>query len=76
MTKPDARNALTSDARQALCGALLALRDDPLVDVAVITGAEGNFCAGGDVRTMGETDPKAIAARMADVAETAEMLGA
>ena len=76
LDEPDARNALTSDARSRLRAALVALRDDPLVDVAVITGAEGNFCAGGDVRTMGESDPKAIAARMADVAETAEMLGA
>ncbi|TDI66670.1 MAG: enoyl-CoA hydratase/isomerase family protein [Alphaproteobacteria bacterium] len=76
LDEPDARNALTSDARSRLRAALVALRDDPLVDVAVITGAEGNFCAGGDVRTMGESDPKAIAARMADVAETAEMLAA
>lgn len=76
LDEPDARNALTAQARADLRAALSQLGDDPLVDVLVITGAGGNFCAGGDVRTMGETDREAIAGRMADVAKTAEMLGA
>ena len=76
LDEPDARNALTAQARADLRAALSQLGDDPLVDVLVITGAGGNFCAGGDVRTMGETDREAIAGRMADVAKTAEMLAA
>ncbi|MCZ6448294.1 MAG: enoyl-CoA hydratase/isomerase family protein, partial [Alphaproteobacteria bacterium] len=76
LDEPDARNALTAQARAGLRAALSQLGDDKQVDVLVITGAGGNFCAGGDVRTMGETDPKAIAGRMADVAKTAEMLAA
>jgi enoyl-CoA hydratase/carnithine racemase len=76
LDEPDARNALTAEAREALRGALSALKDDAEVDALVITGAEGNFCAGGDVRTMGETNRRTIARRMADVAKTAEMLAA
>ena len=76
LDEPAARNALTAEARDGLRGALSALKDDAQVDVAVITGAEGNFCAGGDVRTMGETNRRTIARRMADVAKTAEMLAA
>ncbi len=76
LDEPDARNALTAEAREALRAALSALQDDAQVDVLVITGADGNFCAGGDVRTMGESNRRAIARRMADVAKTAEMLAA
>lgn len=76
LDEPEARNALTAEARAALRTALDALADDPEVDVVVITGAGGNFCAGGDVRTMGETNPRAIASRMAEVAETAEAAAA
>jgi enoyl-CoA hydratase/carnithine racemase len=74
LDEPKARNALTAQTRKEMRAALGALSDDAEVDVLVITGAEGNFCAGGDVRTMGETDPRAIETRMADVAKTAEML--
>ena len=76
LDEPELRNALTAETRAALRGALAELREDTDIDVLVIAGAGGNFSAGGDVRTMGETDPDAIAARMADVAETAAMLAA
>ena len=71
---PEIRNALTADARAELRNALTALAEDRDVDVVVISGAEGNFCAGGDIRTMGETDQGVIRERMADVAGTAEMV--
>lgn len=71
LDEPEVRNALTAGTREALRAALLELRADEGVDALVIGGAGGNFCAGGDVRTMGETDAKAIEARMAEVAETA-----
>lgn len=74
LNEPDVRNALTAEARDQLRAALGALEDDPDVDVLVITGAYGNFCAGGDVRTMGESSRRAVADRMAEVARTAEAL--
>jgi 2-(1,2-epoxy-1,2-dihydrophenyl)acetyl-CoA isomerase len=74
LDEPQLRNALTAEARGELRDALTGLATDPEVDVLVITGAEGHFCAGGDIRTMGESDPKLIDERMDDVAKTAEMV--
>ena len=74
LDEPRLRNALTAEARGELRTALGTLAGDPEVDVLVITGGEGHFCAGGDTRTMGETDPKVIIERMADVTKTAEMV--
>lgn len=76
LNAPKVRNALTAEMRTALRGALKTLAADDKVHALVITGAEGNFCAGGDVRTMGETDAHKIRARMAEVAETAEAVAA
>ncbi len=76
LDEPKARNALTAEARSQLRDALGALAADPEVDALVITGAGGHFCAGGDIRTMGETDTAVIIERMGDVAKTAEMVAA
>ena len=71
LDEPKIRNALTAETRIELRDALESLAADPAIHVLVITGAGGNFCAGGDVRTMGETDISKIDARMNDVAATA-----
>jgi 2-(1,2-epoxy-1,2-dihydrophenyl)acetyl-CoA isomerase len=71
LDEPKIRNALTAEARIELRDALESLAADPAIHALVITGAGGNFCAGGDVRTMGETDIARIDARMNDVAVTA-----
>ena len=71
LNAPKLRNALTAEMRDELRAALARLATDDSVHALVITGAGGNFCAGGDVRTMGETDPHKIRARMSEVAEIA-----
>lgn len=76
LDEPKARNALTAETRVELRDQLEILRADPGVHALVITGAGGNFCAGGDVRTMGETDPEKIRARMTEVAQAAEAVAA
>jgi 2-(1,2-epoxy-1,2-dihydrophenyl)acetyl-CoA isomerase len=73
---PELRNALTAEMRVELRDALSALESDSAVRAVVLTGAGGHFCAGGDVRTMGETDPARIDQRMNDVALTAEAVAA
>lgn len=65
------RNALTSTMRTALRDALTSLADDGGIDTVILTGAGGQFCAGGDIRTMGERDPERIRERMAAVREAA-----
>lgn len=76
LDEPELRNALTAEARGQLREALAGHAADPDIDALVITGAGGHFCAGGDIRTMGETDTAVIDARMGDVAKTAEMVAA
>ncbi len=76
LDEPKVRNALTAETRIELRDALETLAADTHVHALVITGAGGNFCAGGDVRTMGETDIARIDERMNDVARTAEMVAA
>ena len=66
-----ARNALTADMRSQLRETLETLALDRDIRAVVITGAGGNFCAGGDVRTMGETDVQVIDRRMNEVADAA-----
>jgi enoyl-CoA hydratase/carnithine racemase len=52
--RPEARNALTLDMKQALAGLLPALAEDPGVGCVLLTGAGRAFCAGGDVKKMAQ----------------------
>jgi 2-(1,2-epoxy-1,2-dihydrophenyl)acetyl-CoA isomerase len=52
LNRPDARNALDLVMRQELLAALEEIEADAGARVVVVTGAGGNFCAGGDVKTM------------------------
>lgn len=76
LNRPEARNALSAELRDALRGELATLAASPSVRAVVLQGSGGHFCAGGDIRTMDQTDPAEVAARMAAVAETAEALAA
>ncbi|MCB0975204.1 MAG: crotonase/enoyl-CoA hydratase family protein [Actinobacteria bacterium] len=52
ITRPDRRNAVDGPTALALAEAILEADDEPSVDVIVITGAGGNFCAGADLHAM------------------------
>jgi 2-(1,2-epoxy-1,2-dihydrophenyl)acetyl-CoA isomerase len=54
MNRPERRNALTPAMLADLLSALRAAALDPQVRAVVLTGAEGAFCAGGDVKAMAE----------------------
>jgi len=56
LNRPGMRNALTLDVAEGLVHALDELegRDDSGARTVVIEGAEGSFCAGGDVNAMME----------------------
>lgn len=64
LNRPDARNALTIELRQLLIEALQRLGDDPEVGAIVITGAGNTFCAGGDLKRMGEISNASPAQRL------------
>ena len=58
LNRPEARNALSGEMRRHFDRVLPELRtragDD--IKAVIITGAEEAFCAGGDVKAMGERE--------------------
>ena len=54
LNRPERRNAFDLDVRQSLAEAVLEARDDDAVKAAVITGTQGVFCAGGDLKSLSE----------------------
>lgn len=54
--RPDRRNALSDAMYDGFRVALPILADDPNVNVVMVTGNGGAFCAGGDVKGMNENN--------------------
>ena len=54
INRPDARNAVDKPTADALRQAFLDFDADDSLSVAVLTGAQGNFCAGADLKAMGD----------------------
>ena len=54
LNRPDSLNALSTPITQGLLDGLPRLAADPAVGAIVLTGAGRGFCAGGDVKSMGE----------------------
>jgi enoyl-CoA hydratase len=50
--RPEVRNAVNRETAEALAFAFREFDADPLSDVAVLTGAGGNFCAGADLKAF------------------------
>jgi enoyl-CoA hydratase/carnithine racemase len=78
LDRPDARNAIDPELRDALASSLDAAASEPAVRGVVITGAGGNFCAGGDLRRFEDLhDPRAyqhVSYRLTDLIESIERL--
>jgi enoyl-CoA hydratase/carnithine racemase len=58
LNRPEARNALSDHLTPALRRMIKQCGDDPRVGALLITGAGTAFCAGGDVKGMGNNFPK------------------
>jgi enoyl-CoA hydratase/carnithine racemase len=54
LNRPDNRNALTREMGSAIVDALDDLEGNEDARCLVVTGAEGSFCAGGDINAMAE----------------------
>ena len=52
--RPDRRNAVDGPTATLLHDAFVAFADDPDLRVAVLTGADGVFCAGADLKAIAE----------------------
>lgn len=55
MNRPEARNALNTELRRAVPQRLRELDADDAVRVMILTGADPAFCAGLDLRELGES---------------------
>ncbi|CAA0130371.1 2,3-dehydroadipyl-CoA hydratase [Mycolicibacterium vanbaalenii] len=55
LNRPGARNALSSALRTRFFGALRDAQADDAVDVVIVTGADPVFCAGLDLKELGDT---------------------
>ena len=72
LNRPQARNALSDRLTPALRAGIAACDSDPDVGAFLITGAGTAFCAGGDVKDMGASTPRAgrsLEARTAELIE-------
>src|SRR5580765_7958152 len=52
--RPHARNAVDRPTADLLAAAFRAFEADDSVGVAVLTGADGTFCAGADLKGIGD----------------------
>jgi enoyl-CoA hydratase len=59
LNRPDARNALNAELRSALPKAVAACDADDDVDVLILTGADPVFCAGLDLKELGQSSNEA-----------------
>ncbi|GAA1305098.1 putative enoyl-CoA hydratase [Planotetraspora silvatica] len=62
MDRPEARNALSMDMLVGLADAWAYISAEPDVRVGILTGANGTFCAGADLKAMGTPsgDPRVL----------------
>jgi enoyl-CoA hydratase/carnithine racemase len=78
LDRPERRNAIDPELREALAAALDAAATDPAVRGVVIAGAGGAFCAGGDLARFDELrDARAyrhVSHRLTDLVESLERL--
>jgi enoyl-CoA hydratase len=52
--RPDVRNAVDGPTAAMLAAAFREFEADPSLSVAILTGADGTFCAGADLKGIGE----------------------
>lgn len=76
LNRPDRRNAIDLEMREELRTAVDRLRRDETVRSVILAGAGGNFCAGGDIRSMQTRTggPEAARKRLRDNADWCEGL--
>jgi enoyl-CoA hydratase len=60
ITRPERRNAVDGLCAEHLREAFLAFDEDESQSVAVLTGADGTFCAGADLKAVAEGDTRPI----------------
>ena len=70
LNRPEALNALSDDIRLGLLEAFARLGADDTVGCIVLTGAGRGFCAGGDVKSMGDRNARGFESRAAGIQQS------
>jgi enoyl-CoA hydratase len=60
INRPERRNAVDAATAAELAAAFRRFEADESADVAILTGAGGTFCAGADLRALGEGEPRPV----------------
>lgn len=55
INRPQARNAINLEVAEAIAAAMDQLDANPEVDLGILTGSGGNFCAGMDLKAFAQT---------------------
>ena len=76
LNRPHAKNALDTETTDALVDLLRSLRDDQSVCAVVLEGAGGEFCAGGDVKALGNGGTRSVEQRRAGMARYRDLANA
>lgn len=63
LNRPEKRNAFDLEMRKSIADAVFIARDADDVKAVVLTGAGGTFCAGGDLKSLGEHERPVLACR-------------
>ncbi len=70
LNRPEKKNALTVEMREALIEHFQRVRFDDDVRAVVVTGAGDAFCSGADVDRMGDSDGRAARQRLQKLSHT------
>lgn len=73
LNRPEVKNALDAATTDALVGLLRELRDDEAVRSVLLCGAGGDFCAGGDLKAMGQGGARSVEQRRAGMGRYREL---
>jgi enoyl-CoA hydratase len=60
IARPDVRNAVDRKTAELLANAFREFDADPTASVAILTGAEGTFCAGADLKAVARGEPNRV----------------
>lgn len=76
MTNSGRRNAFHPDMRRRMCDLLIEASRDPSVRVVILTGADGHFCAGADLKRVADADAsrEALQGRLASMHELLHLI--
>ena len=66
INQPHVRNAVDAQTARGLYEAFTGFDADPDVSVAVLTGAEGTFCAGANLKAIAETEGNPVRSEAPD----------